>query len=672
MLIEVGILCATYVGVRLFESFKKKPTIKQLPHEAGDSSPLEDSPQNYLQKKVELAKQRKHYVKLSVVTLALSAVRQFVFSPLLGLVNLGFYIYTSIPFFRKVEKTLFHEKKINSDVLFFTAETLALGINQYGAASLQLLLFHTENDFVESAKDDFEKVTFGLFSELPQTVWTLLNGSAVETPLKEVKPNDIIVLSAGDMIPVDGIIIKGQANLDQRMLTGRAKLVVKNVGDSVFANTAIRSGNIQVRVEHSGQNTAASQIRDILLGASQFKSEVQLKGDAWAEATALPMWVSSAVLVPTLGAQSAAVFLNSHIGGALPLLDPMSSLKYLALVTQHGILVKDSQSLENLPQIDSVLFASTGLLSDAQMEVIQIVGSAQYSEQAILGYAATAESRGEHPLATAIVQEAKACDVPLMEVSGEVEHQIGYEVSVKVNDQRVLVGNLPFMTQEGMVVAPKFRQALNASHKRGNRFILVALDKKVIGGLEFQLAVASEVKATLTELRALGVKQLALLSGDHPAPTQRLAEDLGMDACFYETVPEDKARIVEDLQHQGQSVCVVGDGIHDAMTMARADVSISLNGARTLTKDRADIVFLDGTVSSLSPLLEQSEQIQTNLNQMLPFLVLPSAINLLGAFVFPSSIFNSVLVNLIFTVVGLRNTRRKLDAPSRDVKRIEG
>ncbi|HEW98425.1 MAG: heavy metal translocating P-type ATPase [Candidatus Parabeggiatoa sp. nov. 3] len=659
MLLEVGITFAVYMGVRLYEKYTKKPP---------KSRRVKPVKKSQIAKKIvdtsETAKQYEYYLKISTISMGLSAIRQFIFPPL-GLLSLGLYIHTFIPFMKKVEKSLFKERQVNVDVLFFLGDILTLAINQYLAAAFEVWLFHAARNTALKTKSQSEKMLINVFEQQPRQVWVLEDNVEIEIPIEKVKVNDILVVNTGEVIPVDGLITDGLATIDQQALTGESQPAEKEVGDRVFASTIVITGRIYVKVEQSGQKTTIAKIGHLLTHSAHFKSNIQLKGEKWANQITLPMFLMSGIVLPTLGPTSTVVLIRSHIGNRIRYLAPLGTLNHLALASHKGILIKDGRALESLHQIDTILFDKTGTLTHEQPQVGKIIVGDRFEKNEILTYAAAAERKFTHPIAKAILQKADECHLTLPNIE-DSKYQMGYGVTVHLENQTIKVGSSRFMTKEGITIPETIKKAQELSHAEGHSLVLVAVNHQVGGAIEIQPQVRPEVKNIISGLRQRGIKHIAIVSGDHKQPTQSMAKELGMDSYFYDILPENKALIVEQLQKEGKSVCFVGDGINDAIAMKKANVSISLRGASLIATDMANVVLMDGNLSHLCDLFDISTDLDANLQKSLILTLAPGVINLSGVFLH-FSILTSLIVNASFVIVGMINANN----PLKEIKKIE-
>jgi len=654
MLIEVGLIFAVYMGVRLNDYRKSKKRKTTLPVEQ-----YQETKEIAMREMTE--KKRQYYTqmtKLSKVSMGLSAVRQFIF-PALAPISLGLFIYTSIPLMRSVEKLLVKERRVNVDVLYFFGDILTIALNQYLAAAFELWIFHASKEAVEKTRSESEKLLLNVFEQQPSQVWISKGNVEINISLEEVKVNDILVVNTGEIIPVDGIVTEGMATVDQRALTGESQPAEKEVGERVFASTLVITGKIYVKVEQSMEETTIAKIGQLLTHSAHFKSSIQLKGETWANQATLPMFVIAGIMLPTIGAMSTVVFIRSHIGNRIRFLAPLGTLNYLALASHQGILVKDGRVFESLINVDTVLFDKTGTLTQEQPEVGRIIVCDPHGEDEILTYAASAERKFTHPIAKAILQKADENHLILPEIE-DASYQMGYGVTVQLENRTIRVGSSRFMTKEGITIPKTINEAQALSHAKGHSLVLVAVNHQIGGAIEIQPMIRPEIKEIINGLRQRGVKHIAIVSGDHKQPTQKLAQELGMDGYFYDVLPENKAEIVEQLQQEGKSVCFVGDGINDAIAMKKANVSISLRGASSIATDTAEVVLMDGSLSHLCDFFDMSKNLNTNLHNSLVLTLIPSGLNVCGAFLFNFNILTALLINTGFMVMGFRNANNPL------------
>lgn len=657
MILELGLLVATYFGSKVYGELEQEPLAARP----------EPDPQHQPTKQ-EVEAQQLRYLKGAMVSMGCFAIPG---AAPLGLVA---YLYSAVPYMRNVERSLVRDKKVNVDVLFFTADALTFGTHNFFAAAFGLTLIHHGRYMVSKARDDSAKMVAHLYKELPRTVWKVVDGSEVETPLADIQAGDLIVVTSGTVIPVDGVIEDGIAQIDQQALTGEAQPAEREAGATVFANTIVLTGRLVIRVERSGAETTSAQIADMLLNAVSFKSGTQLKGERWADEAALPMLASAAALLPAIGPVSTAVFINSHIGARILMFAPLTTLRHISEASRLGVLVKDGRALEQLADVDTILFDKTGTLTTDEPEVSRVTSLHQHSERDILAFAATAERKLTHPIARAILKRADAAQIVPFEVE-DSEYHLGYGTSVIVKGAMVRVGSLRFFQKEGFSIPAAVLKAQEQAHAAGHTFLAVGIGDQIEGTVELQPQVRPEARDLMAQLRGLGISHLAIVSGDDEAPTRKLAQELGMDEYFCNVLPEAKAQLVESLQAQGRVVCFIGDGINDSIALKKANVSMSIAGATTIAKDMAEILYMDGSLKHLVDVVELSKRLDVNLKRSLVLCLVPSAVNLAGAFFLHFSVLTALMVNTACGAVGVSDvfyTRKKFGTAGAAADRAAG
>ncbi len=653
-LLGAEFVIAGYMGTRLYEGFQHKKQQKTKNKTLLIERLVEDKPL-ILAESVKDGEREKdlHYMKISSLTLGLSVLSYL--NPIFLAPMLLCFTYAAIPYLRLVEKSLLKNKKIDGYVLYGIADMMTLGLGNIATASFAVLLVHTGEFVISNAEKSSKQSVINIFAKQPNHVWLWVNGVEIETALDKITAGDIVIVHTGDVIPVDGVIIKGMATIDQHSLTGESQPAEKMPGDSVFASTQVMTGRLHIEVKTSGSETTAAKITDILKHTIDFKTNSQLKGEQWADNWNVPVLALAFASMPWLGAVGTVVILNGHIAQNIRIVAPLSTLNYLNLAAHQGVLIKDGRVLEDLSTIDTFLFDKTGTLTSEEPEVGRIwVYLEGYDENTILAYAAAAEAKLKHPIARAILNRAKAAGVILPTID-DASYTIGYGLSVRIENKLVQVGSRRFMEKEAISLPENLEDQMQEAYDSGHSLIMLAIDRQLAGVLEMRAAVRPEVIELLANLRKKGAKHLAIVSGDHRQPTQKLAETLGMDAYFYDVLPQNKAEIVEKLQAEGRKVCFIGDGVNDTIAMKKANISISLSGATSVATDTAQIILMDGSLKKLNELLTIAHNLDQNLQNSWLLNIVPGALTIISAFAFHISIVSALLISQSGLVLGVGN-----------------
>ncbi|MCX6049051.1 MAG: heavy metal translocating P-type ATPase [Chloroflexi bacterium] len=588
----------------------------------------------------------------SATGLGLAAVGMFFYGPL-ALVSVPFTLYASVDVLRDAKTALVEERSLRHAMLDATVILSALVSHYYLASALASLTYYTGHKLMAMTEDNTEQALRTMLGEQTRTVWRLLDGVEVEAPFAELKLGDVLVVSAGDIIPVDGTVVQGLASIDQRLLSGEARPVEKALGDPVYAGTALLAGRLYIEVERAGADTVAAQIGETLRRTADFKSSIQAKGEEISDRSVLPTLGLSAVTLAALGPGSAIAVIGANYAEILRMVAPLGMLNFLSKASQRGILIKDGRALELLNQIDTVVFDKTGTLTLEQPHVAHIYTWNGLAEAELLILAAAAEARQTHPVAKAILQAAHDRQLVLPTID-EARYEMGYGIKVSIAEQTVHVGSLRFMDLAGIPVAWEVQALQTLGHEQGSTFVYVAVDGRLDGAIELHATLRPEAQQMIQQLKMRNL-DMYIISGDHQEPTRRLALELGIEHYFAEVLPEAKAELVARLQSEGRFVCFVGDGINDAIALKQAHTSISLRGASTIATDTAQIILTNQSLTQLDHVFELAQRFQANQKVSYVTTFGPGLFCLGGIFFFRFQILSALICYNASLVAGLTN-----------------
>ncbi len=493
-----------------------------------------------------------------------------------------------------------------------------------------------------------------VFGQQANSVWVIQENVEVEIPLEAIQKGDIVVVNAGENIPVDGTVTEGQATIDQQQLTGESQPVEKEMGDNVFAATLVLAGRLFIEVESAGKETVTAKIGNILEQTQDFKETWRLRGQQMADRFVAPTLVTSGLFIPLLGSQAALTILFSALGYNMKLLGPMSVLNFLHIMANNGILIKDGRSLEMLQQVDTLVFDKTGTLTLEQPQLSHVYPIEPFNEDTLLAYAAAAEYRQKHPIARAIIVAAEQRGLTLPAID-EAAYQVGYGIQVKFGETVVRVGSARFMQQENICLPKEVENIQAQCEAQGHSLVYVAVNDKLGGVLELQPRIRPEAPEMINHFKQQGIS-LYIISGDHEQPTRQLAGELGIEHYFAETLPENKGDLIAGLRASGKFVGFVGYGINDAIALKQANVSISLRGASTAATDTAQIILMDGNLNKLQSLFEIAQAFEANMRTNYWLTVAPGVFCLGGVFFFHLGVAGGMATYYSGKVAGLTNT----------------
>lgn len=587
------------------------------------------------------------YIGSSLVSLGAAAVA-IVYPPAL-IVTIGGALYCALRFFKAAYRSL-RRGKLDMPVMGSIYLIGAFGGGFFLPGTFGMLVWFLSEKIVLITQDRSQSTLGKVFGEQPRTVW-LAGDVEVEAPIESIQAGDTVVVQAGQVVPVDGVIVGGIATVDEHMLTGESQPVEKVEGDSVLAATLLVGGRILVRVAQTGSETIVAQIGAMLESTAAYQASIVSRGQEVADASVPPTMLLALLALPITGLRYSVTILGSSIGLNIKITAPIAMLNFLNVAANEGVLIRDGRSLELLNDVDLVVFDKTGTLTIEQPQIAEIHTCADLDADTVLRYAAAAELRQTHPIAKAILDAATARLLTLPSVDS-AHYEMGYGLRVQLEDGLIRVGSWHFMELEKVEAPDGVDDLVAAVQARGHALVLVARDQQVVGAIELQSTLRPEVVDVVRRLRRRGL-DLCIISGDQEEPTRRIADALGIHQFFANTLPEEKASLVTDLQANGRSVCFVGDGINDAISLKKANVSISLRGASTAATDSAQIVLMGHGLRLLPFLFDLADEFEANMRAGFGMAVGQGLVIVAGAVVGVIGIVGGALVWTAGLVAGL-------------------
>ncbi|MBX3014468.1 MAG: heavy metal translocating P-type ATPase [Caldilineaceae bacterium] len=591
-----------------------------------------------------------------ITTAALVTTRMHPLVQAAATIPLVFYVVKGI--YKVAYTSLVQQRKLTLPVLSAVNVT-ALWLGGYyliGGVIFMLIYLGMKLSFI--TEDRSHKQLANIFGQQPRKVWVLSDGVEVEIPFEQLQVGDILVVGAGQMIVADGVIIEGYASIDQHRLTGESQPAEKGVGESVLSATVVLAGQIHVQVEKAGKETVAAQIGEMLEKTASYQMDITTKAYRIAESSVMPTLLAAGAALLTVGYSGMVAITSTIFGFNLRISGPMALLNYLNVASRQRILIKDGRSLELLTAVDTVVFDKTGTLTLDQPHVTQVHTFGELDEQSVLRYAAAVEQRQSHPIARAILAHAKEQAITLPKLD-ETSYEMGYGLRAGIEGRLIRVGSDRFMTIEALPLPDVLQSLQQACHAQGHSLVMVAVDDQVVGAIELEPTIRPEAKAVIDELRQRGL-DFYIISGDQEGPTRQLAQTLGIANYFANTLPENKAQLVEQLQQEGRAVCFVGDGINDSIALKKANVSVSLSGATSIATDTAQVVLMDATLQQLPLLFRLAADMDTNLKTSLALAIVPGLGIWAGVFFFHLGILGAAALYEASLWLGMANAFRPL------------
>ncbi|MFW5500700.1 MULTISPECIES: heavy metal translocating P-type ATPase [unclassified Maridesulfovibrio] len=504
-----------------------------------------------------------------------------------------------IPGIIKGLETLF-TRGVKIEVLDGTVKALSLMRGDYftsNSVGALLCLGEYLEDQSEQKSTDLLKT---LLKPQVEKIWIEKDGRELEIDFNDLQVGDIVVCGPGELIPIEGTIVEGDGSVNQSSITGESVPVHLQPGDATLSGAVVEEGTLKIRADKVGAETGMARINRYLESSLRSQSKTQIQSAELADKLVpLTFGAGLGVYALTGDLARAASVLTVDYSCAIKLSTPVATRTSMYTASKAGVLLKGGQALDNLAAVDTIVFDKTGTLTKGELKVTDIVPMPLYEEEELLSIAAGAEEHYAHPVARAVVNEAKEQGIQLPEVSG-VDFIVAHGVSAYVDGKRVLVGSQHFVEEDEHVdcsyMEKKARQLRNA----GKNLLFVAMDEELIGVIAMRDELRPEALEALEAFKDAGIKRIEILTGDHRSTALALAAQLPpVDAVHWELKPEDKANIVKELKEGGAKVAFAGDGVNDTPALVCADVGICMPSGADLARESAQVVMLNEDMLTL-------------------------------------------------------------------------
>ena len=488
-------------------------------------------------------------------------------------------------------------------------------------------------------------------------VWVRSQGTEVLVPLTKVRSGDEVVVRSGNMIPLDGTVLEGEAMVNQAALTGEAMPVRKAEGSTLYAGTVVEEGECVFIAKAEGGSNRYDKIVAMIEESEKLKSSTENR--ALVLADKLVPWCLGATVVTyllTRNATRAISCLMVDFSCALKLSMPLAVLSAMRECGSYHITVKGGKYLEALSQADTIVFDKTGTLTRATPQVVELVPFSGCNEREVLQLAACLEEHFPHSMANAVVRAAKERGISHEEMHSEVEYIVAHGIASRVGGQRVVIGSHHFVFEDEKCTIPTAEQQKFDALKPAYSHLYMAASGQLVGVICISDPLRPEAAAVLNGLRALGIRNAVMMTGDSERTAAAIAKQVGVDRFFAEVLPEDKANFVQQAKAEGHTVVMIGDGINDSPALSAADIGIAINSGAAIAREIADVTIKADSLEELVALKAIANSLQKRVHANYRFvLTFNSALIALGALGILQPASSAMLHNLSTIGISLKS-----------------
>lgn len=503
----------------------------------------------------------------------------------------GIATVRSVKYIVQGVKTL-AKRKIEVPVLDATAISVSLIRGDYKTAGAVMFLLSMGEILEEwTHKKSVGDLARSLSLNIDK-VWLVTDDTEVQVSAAQIKEGDRIRVHMGAVIPFDGIVMEGEALVNQASLTGESLPVRKAAESPVYAGTVVEEGEITLLVKEGTGSSKYEKIMTMIEDSEKLKSSLEGKAEHLADRLVPYTFLGTGLtLVLTRNTVKALSVLMVDFSCALKLAMPLSVLSAIRESSAHDITVKGGKFLEAVAEADTIVFDKTGTLTKAQPTVVEVIPFDDRSPDELLRIAACLEEHFPHSMATAVVVEAMKRGLVHEELHTKVEYIVAHGISSTINDKKIIIGSHHFVFEDEGAVVPEDKKEQFEQLPEQYSHLYMAMDGKLVAVICIEDPLRVETAEVIRELKHFGIHKVVMMTGDSDRIAANIAQKAGVDAYYSEVLPEDKANFVEQEKKAGHKVIMVGDGINDSPALSAADVGIAISEGAEIAREIADVTI---------------------------------------------------------------------------------
>ena len=580
-------------------------------------------------------------------------------------IRAAYTVWRSIAFVWKGVRCLLH-RRLEVEVL----DALSIGVSvlrgDFSTAGSVMFLLNLGSLLEEwTRKKSLDDLARSMALNVDK-VWVRSQGTEVLLPLTKVQPGDEIVVRSGNMVPLDGTVIEGEAMVNQAALTGESMPVRKANGATVYAGTVVEEGECVFLAKAAGGANRYDKIVAMIEESEKLKSSTENR--ALELADKLVPWCLAGTIVTyalTRNVTRAISILMVDFSCALKLSMPLAVLSAMRECGTAHITVKGGKYLEALAKADTIVFDKTGTLTRATPQVVDIIPFSNSEKDDVLRLAACLEEHFPHSMANAVVRAAREQGLSHEEMHSEVEYIVAHGIASRVGGERVVIGSYHFVFEDEHCIVPADEQEKFDQMPAEYSHLYMAASGQLVGVICIADPLRPEAASVLRQLHKLGIRNAVMMTGDSYRTAEAIARQVGVDQFFAEVLPEDKANFVQKAKAEGHTVVMIGDGINDSPALSAADIGIAINSGAAIAREIADVTIKADSLEELVTLKTIANALQHRVSSNYRFVLsFNSTLIALGALGILQPAASAMLHNLSTIGISLRSMTNLIQKPS--------
>ncbi len=522
-----------------------------------------------------------------------------VFNFLVGVAIVGF-----LPVFFSAVKALIH-KRLTIDLLASVALTFSLLFREWGSAVFINLMLTSARILASYTEARSRRAIKSLLKFKPHKARIEKNGKLIEIPLNEIKKGDLVVVDLGERIPVDGIVEKGEASIDQSSLTGESIPVAKVKGDQVLSSTIIVSGNLIIKTEKIGKETTLEKIINLIEESQSNKAEINSIADKFTRWYVLITFVGSFILYFYLGNSSLVLaVLLVTCADDIAVAIPLAFLTAIGHAAKRGVIIKGSNFIEGLAKLKVIVVDKTGTLTRGKLKVEKVFAFDEIKQEEVLKLAGIVSLFSNHPAAKAIVNYTKEKRIAIDEPK-ELKELAGKGAMAIYKNKKIISGKLSFFQELKIKISSHQLGDINKEKEKGLNVTLIGYDGELIGFIALADELRPKTEVAISEFKKLGIEKIVMLTGDNEKIAKRIADKVGISEFHANLLPEDKLKYLKKYLSKDYKLAMIGDGVNDAAALSLADIGIAMGVIGSdVTIESADVALMKDDFSKLPEIIK--------------------------------------------------------------------
>ncbi len=510
-------------------------------------------------------------------------------------------LWRAAPYVARGLKAFFLARRLNVAVLDAAAISSAILRRDFTTAGVIMTLMSLSEEMEAWTQHRSKEDLARSLALRVDKVWVKKEGAEVEIPFSELRAGDLLIVRAGSIIPADGTVASGEAVVNQSSMTGEPLGIVRRVGASVYAGTAVEEGEITIEVTAAAGTTRIDKIIQVIEESEGRKASVQSQAEKLADSIVpYNFALAAAVYLFTRSAERAASAIMVDYSCAIKIATPLAILAAMREGVKNGVLIKGGKYIEALAEADTAVFDKTGTLTAAEPRVAKVVPFGGRSREEVLRLAACLEEHFPHPIARAVVRKAAEKELRHEEEHAEVKYMVAHGIASSLRGEKTIIGSRHFVFDDEGTEWTEEQKAAATEEAERYSLLYLAIGGELAGIICIEDPLKREAPAVIAELKAEGLTHAVMLTGDGRRAAQKTAAEAGITEICAEMLPQDKAKYIKELRERGRRVVMIGDGINDSPALSEAAVGVTMKHGADIAQEVANVVLLDDRLERLA------------------------------------------------------------------------